>query len=282
MENLFRKHIKRKKSEKSNDIFEKLNSNKNNCNNNENINRDYNKISCLPINKEDNPCFLKAFRASSACPYNINRKEKRVQNFSNGIFNGEDFTEDGKIKSKNTKNISNTYRSSVFPENENNKDLKNVRHSKNSIYSNYSYRTQIYSLPGGVKREGNDINDDARHRTRKMFNIEDNFDKLSIKSNNNELNSYPVKIRYGKSCRRQIKDNDIFLTEDNTENINDKIIVNNEFYDSSKKMIKDNINYNENDLFNIFNTEKNDDIRENKHKKMFKENKIFKNDFQFY
>lgn len=36
----------------------------------------------------------------------------------------------------------------------------NIRHNRSTIYSNHSFTTQIYSLPGGKKRNENLINDD--------------------------------------------------------------------------------------------------------------------------
>lgn len=54
---------------------------------------------------------------------------------------------------KKTLHHSNTYKSFQFGDDKQGNEEPFVRHNKKSKYAEYNYSTQIYALPGGVKRE---------------------------------------------------------------------------------------------------------------------------------
>ena len=100
---------------------------------------------------------------------------------------------------------------------------KEKNHFKKSNNYDMSTTTQITTLPGGVKRNMYEIKDDMyfkkpfnQSRMYKMIhdfnsdiNFEENYNPITQGYNINEFPSYQ---RYYGSCRRGVKDHDIFNT----------------------------------------------------------------------
>lgn len=138
---------------------------------------------------------------------------------------------------------SKTYQSNVFPD-ENCNDENERRHFKASNFIDYGTKTQITTLPGGVKRGHFEIKDDVNF---KINNSESRLYKL-IHDYNNDLtyddahpigqgyneNTFPVNERFHGSYKRGVIDHDIF-------NLKSKDIDNNnENKKTGKKIINNN------------------------------------------
>ena len=133
---------------------------------------------------------------------------------------------------------SKTYQSSIFPKDDLISD--NIRHTKETKYSDRLHKTQITTLPGCVKRGKNDIKDDKyfcmKNTESYLYKVEHNFnsDVLFGPFNKEEEKvqmNFPVEQRYHGSYQRGVKDNDIF-------NINDTEIKQNII--RGKKLFKNN------------------------------------------
>lgn len=140
-------------------------------------------------------------------------------------------------KSKKISN-SKTFQSNVFP-NENDNPTQ-IKHYKESEYSDHLHKTQITTLPGGIKRGKYDIKDDANFNLRntesylyKMshdYNSNINFNGIESSEKEN-YNIFPTLQRFQGSYQRGVKNNDIFNNY-STEDENGKI--------SHKKLFSDN------------------------------------------
>ena len=146
------------------------------------------------------------------------------------------------ICSKNKK-ISNskTFQSSIF---QNEYPQEQIRELKPTKYSDHLQKTQITTLPGGVKRGKYDIKDDVNFRQNnteshlyKMkhdFNSNINFEN---KGNDYEnVNYFPAQQRFCGSYQRGVKDNDIFNLHGNCNEVNNnthkKFFKNNNTFES--------------------------------------------------
>lgn len=146
------------------------------------------------------------------------------------------------ICSKNKK-ISNskTFQSSIF---QNEYPQEQIRELKPTKYSDHIQKTQITTLPGGVKRGKYDIKDDVNFRQNnteshlyKMkhdFNSNINFENKGGEYDN--VNNYPVQQRFCGSYQRGVKDNDIFNLRgnynDGNNNNHKKFFKNNNTFES--------------------------------------------------
>ncbi len=105
------------------------------------------------------------------------------------------------------------------------------RHFKESSNYDYTTKTQITTLPGGVKRNKYEIKDDMyfrkpynESRLYKMIhdyncniNYEQNYDPITQGYN---VNCFPTKQRFYGSYKRGMKDHDIFNINNNNYNSN--------------------------------------------------------------
>ena len=115
------------------------------------------------------------------------------------------------------------------------------RHFKESSNCDYTTKTQITTLPGGIKRNKYDIKDDMyfrkpynESRIYKMIhdyncdiNYEQNYDPITQGYN---VNCFPIHQRFYGSYKRGIKDHDIFNINNNDKQNNFKY-NNNKGYD---------------------------------------------------
>ena len=164
------------------------------------------------------------------------------------------------LYSQNKKIInSKTFQSNVFP-NEN-EPIDNIRHVKQTKYSDRLHKTQITTLPGCIKRGKYDIKDDKNFNVKNsesyLYKMEHDFSSNvhfgPLTKEEEEIeNNFPVKQRYQGSYQRGVKDNDIF----------------------NLKMNK----YNYGDSGYGFNDEEKTNC---KGKKMFRNNKTFKSQIEF-
>jgi len=164
------------------------------------------------------------------------------------------------LYSQNKKIInSKTFQSNVFP-NEN-EPIDNIRHVKQTKYSDRLHKTQITTLPGCIKRGKYDIKDDKNFNVKNsesyLYKMEHDFSSNvhfgPLTKEEEEIeNNFPVKQRYQGSYQRGVKDNDIF----------------------NLKMNK----YNYGDYGYGFNDEEKTNC---KGKKMFRNNKTFKSQIEF-
>lgn len=150
------------------------------------------------------------------------------------------------------KKISNskTFQSNVFPTE--NFGPEEVKHFKETKFSDQLHKTQITTLPGGVKRGKYEIKDDAKFGVRntesylyKMthdYNCNVNFDKKENEEGDDEekYNEFPTEKRYQGSYHRGVKDNDIFGTNENNNNKNNYDYNRNNYNYSHKKIFSDN------------------------------------------
>ena len=164
------------------------------------------------------------------------------------------------LYSQNKKIInSKTFQSNVFP-NEN-EPIDNIRHVKQTKYSDRLHKTQITTLPGCIKRGKYDIKDDKNFNVKNsesyLYKMEHDFSSNvhfgPLTKEEEEIeNNFPVKQRYQGSYQRGVKDNDIFNLKMNKYNYGD--------YDYG------------------FNDEEKTNC---KGKKMFRNNKTFKSQIEF-
>ena len=164
------------------------------------------------------------------------------------------------LYSQNKKIInSKTFQSNVFP-NEN-EPIDNIRHVKQTKYSDRLHKTKITTLPGCIKRGKYDIKDDKNFNVKNsesyLYKMEHDFSSNvhfgPLTKEEEEIeNNFPVKQRYQGSYQRGVKDNDIF----------------------NLKMNK----YNNGDSGYGFNDEEKTNC---KGKKMFRNNKTFKSQIEF-
>lgn len=97
------------------------------------------------------------------------------------------------------------------------------RHFKESKNFDYITKTQITTLPGGVKKNGHEIKDDyiydkPKNLSKIIKSVYDYNSNINYKKHYDpitqgyNINSFPTKERYQGSYRKYIKDNDIFNT----------------------------------------------------------------------
>ena len=122
------------------------------------------------------------------------------------------------------------YQSNII-ENEHFHNFGEKRHFKESSNYDYTTKTQITTLPGGVKRNKYEIKDDMyfrkpynESRLYKMIhdyncniNYEQNYDPITQGYN---VNCFPTKQRFYGSYKRGMKDHDIFNINNNNYNSN--------------------------------------------------------------
>ncbi len=118
---------------------------------------------------------------------------------------------------------SKTYHSNMIPVNNYN-NLGEKKHFKESDNYDYTTKTQITTLPGGVKRNKYEIKDDyifpKPYNYSRLYkhvydynsniNYESNYDPITQGYN---VNSFPTKQRYYGSYKRGVQDHDIFNTQ---------------------------------------------------------------------
>ena len=125
-------------------------------------------------------------------------------------------------KNQNQKNkASNIYYNNIYPKSNDNSDLNEKNHFKKSNFYDYTTKTQITTLPGGLKRNYYEIKDDVDFRVKSTdshlikninefnsnINYIDNYDPIGQGYN---VNSFPTQQRYQGSYRRGVYDHDIF------------------------------------------------------------------------
>ena len=103
-------------------------------------------------------------------------------------------------------------------------DIKQKRHFKESYNNDYLNYTQIMTIPGGIKGNKYEIQDNYYFRKQYNYsrlyklvydfnsniNYEDNYFPITQGYN---INSFPIKQRYYGSYKRGIQDHDIFCTK---------------------------------------------------------------------
>lgn len=124
------------------------------------------------------------------------------------------------ILSKN-KRISNskTFISNIFPETKFNKD-EETRHIKKATYTDHLHKTQITTLPGGVKMDKYNIKDDMYfnnnnttahlYKMIRDFNSDLDYKRANPIKPGDCINIFPTYERYLGSYKRFEKNNDIF------------------------------------------------------------------------
>ena len=93
-----------------------------------------------------------------------------------------------------------------------------IRDLKTTKYSDHIQKTQITTLPGGVKRGKYDIKDAVNFRQnnteshlykmKRDYNSNINFENKRI--DNENVNNFPAQQRFNGSYQRNVIDNDIF------------------------------------------------------------------------
>ena len=117
-------------------------------------------------------------------------------------------------------NNSKTYQSSIFPNGNLYKDYLEKRMLKRAVFSDHSKKTQITTLPGGIKRNKYDIKDNAYFNKKNnhgfLYRILHDYD-LNVDYNNPKpilqgynINNFPVKQRYYGSYQKGVINHDIF------------------------------------------------------------------------
>ena len=166
------------------------------------INREKNQISenvnnSLTTNNYYNPYYTE----------NISEKEKKT-NYIKDIW----------VKKNQNKNISSNYHNYY--------NFGEKKHFKESNNYDYTTKTQITTLPGGVKRNKYEIKDDMYfrkpynesrlfkmvHDYNSNINFEKDYDPITQGYN---VNCFPIRQRYYGSYKRGINDHDIFNTKFN-------------------------------------------------------------------
>jgi len=133
------------------------------------------------------------------------------------------------------------FRSSVFQ----NYNSENKRHRKKTPFTEYLYKTQIYSLPGGVKRNKNKIKDDLKNI--EIFNyahirkLDKDFNSVNIKKDNPFENKSRFMGGYGN--KNKLKSN-LFHNLAITTNYNNRRSYKNIYRNNNSNLpnyIKDHI-----------------------------------------
>ena len=115
---------------------------------------------------------------------------------------------------------SQTYKSSIFPNGSIYKGDPEKRMLKRADFSDYNNKTQITSLPGGVKRNKYEIKDNVNLRKKsnysfyyKLFHDYDlnvNYDSPTPILQGYNVNKFPVRERYYGSYQKGVINHDIF------------------------------------------------------------------------
>jgi len=115
---------------------------------------------------------------------------------------------------------SQTYKSSIFPNGNIYKDDPEKRLLKRTYLSDYNNKTQITSLPGGVKRNEYEIKDNMNLRKKnnysfyyKMlhdYDLNVNYDSPTPILQGYNVNKFPVRERYYGSYQKGVINHDIF------------------------------------------------------------------------
>ena len=171
----------------------------------------------------------KIFEKENSKKYkNINANEPNINNYKErNKCNKYQKDTWGSIISRTSKEGQNeillnskTYRSNIIPI-DNYNIYEEKKHFKPSNNYDYFNKTQITTLPGGVKRNCYEINDNyffkKPYNYSRLFksvydynsniNFEQNYTPITQGHN---INSFPTKQRYYGSYRRGVEDHDIF------------------------------------------------------------------------
>ena len=138
------------------------------------------------------------------------------------------------ILSKNrkfcNKSTSKTYQSDVFPNP--NVDINEKLHFLKALYSDHKNKTQITTLPGGIKWDKYQIKDDLdfriknneahKYKMKRDFNSDLDYNKSEPIGTGYNINEYPTEKRFQGSYKRFQQDNDIFNLKGYCENDIDK------------------------------------------------------------
>jgi hypothetical protein len=115
---------------------------------------------------------------------------------------------------------SQTYKSSIFPNGNIYKDESEKRILKRAAFSDYNNKTQITSLPGGVKRNKYEIKENMNFRNKnnysfyyKMshdYDLNVNYDSPTPILQGYNVNKFPIRERYYGSYQKGVINHDIF------------------------------------------------------------------------
>lgn len=115
---------------------------------------------------------------------------------------------------------SQTYKSSIFPNGNIYRDDTEKRMLKRAYFSDYNNKTQITSLPGGVKRNKYEIKDNANFMKKNNYSfyykllhdydLNVNYDSPTPILQGYNVNKFPVRERYYGSYQKGVINHDIF------------------------------------------------------------------------
>ena len=115
---------------------------------------------------------------------------------------------------------SQTYKSSIFPNGTIYKDDSEKRMLKRADFSDYNNKTQITSLPGGVKRNKYEIKDNVNFRKKSNYSfyyklmhdydLNVHYDSPTPILQGYNVNKFPIRERYYGSYQKGVINHDIF------------------------------------------------------------------------